>query len=116
MNTMTDAERHEFFMTYVQDEIKRTHIEVDEETQKKIVSLMDYFGMESYRPIAKLLLQNWEALVDRIAHFTEGDLEPYRAMEEEIGLDATTIAMLMEVLEGEDTDKQRIVLENYVPR
>ncbi|MDU2580789.1 MAG: hypothetical protein E7C88_03735 [Veillonella sp.] len=74
---------------------------------EKIVSLIEYFGIELYRPITRLLLSNWEEITDRINNYTESDW----MMADEIQkttptLDRFSIAMLIEVLEGEDTLNQ----------
>ncbi|MDU5084403.1 MAG: hypothetical protein E6245_04195 [Veillonella sp.] len=73
----------------------------------KIVSLIEYFGIELYRPIARLLLTNWQEITDRINNYSEADW----MMADEIHkstptLDRFSIAMLIEVLEGEDTLNQ----------
>ena len=40
---------------------------------EKIVSLIEYFGIELYRPITRLLLSNWEEITERINNYTELD-------------------------------------------
>ncbi|WP_277292724.1 hypothetical protein [Veillonella caviae] len=73
----------------------------------KIVDLIEYFGIELYRPITRLLLSNWQEITERINQYTDADW----MMAEEIQkttptLDRFSIAMLIEVLEGEDTFNQ----------
>ena len=40
---------------------------------EKIVGLIEYFGIELYRPITRLLLSNWEEITERINNYTESD-------------------------------------------
>ena len=92
---------------YVESENKKNECNVSLENMEKIVSLIEYFGIELYRPITRLLLSNWEEITDRINNYTESDW----MMADEIQkttptLDRFSIAMLIEVLEGEDTLNQ----------
>ena len=104
---MTNKYNREFLLEYVESENKKNECNVSLENMNKIVSLIEYFGIELYRPITRLLLSNWEEITDRINNYTELDW----MMADEIQkttptLDRFSIAMLIEVLEGEDTLNQ----------
>ena len=104
---MTNKYNREFLLEYVESENKKNECNVSLENMNKIVSLIEYFGIELYRPITRLLLSNWEEITDRINNYTESDW----MMADEIQnttptLDRFSIAMLIEVLEGEDTLNQ----------
>ena len=99
---MTNKYNREFLLEY-----KKNECNVSLENMNKIVSLIEYFGIELYRPITRLLLSNWEEITERINNYTESDW----MMADEIQkttptLDRFSIAMLIEVLEGEDTLNQ----------
>ena len=104
---MTNKYNREFLLEYVESENKKNECNVSLENMDKIVSLIEYFGIELYRPITRLLLSNWEEITERINNYTESDW----MMADEIQnttptLDRFSIAMLIEVLEGEDTLNQ----------
>lgn len=104
---MTNKYNREFLLEYVESENKKNECNVSLENMNKIVSLIEYFGIELYRPITRLLLSNWEEITKRINNYTESDW----MMADEIQkttptLDRFSIAMLIEVLEGEDTLNQ----------
>ena len=104
---MINKYNREFLLEYVESENKKNKSQVSSEAMDKIVSLIEYFGIELYRPIARLLLTNWQEITDRINNYTESDW----MMADEIQkttptLDRFSIAMLIEVLEGEDTLNQ----------
>ena len=104
---MTNKYNREFLLEYVESENKKNECNVSLENMNKIVSLIEYFGIELYRPITRLLLSNWEEITERINNYTESDW----MMADEIKkttstLDRFSIAMLIEVLEGEDTLNQ----------
>ena len=104
---MTNKYNREFLLEYVESENKKNECNVSLENMNKIVSLIEYFGIELYRPITRLLLSNWEEITERINKYTESDW----MMADEIQkttptLDRFSIAMLIEVLEGEDTLNQ----------
>ena len=104
---MTNKYNREFLLEYVESENKKNECNVSLENMNKIVSLIEYFGIELYRPITRLLLSNWEEITNRINNYTESDW----MMADEIQkttptLDRFSIAMLIEVLEGEDTLNQ----------
>ena len=104
---MTNKYNREFLLEYVESENKSNDYHVSLENMNKIVDLIEYFGIELYRPITRLLLSNWMEITDRINSYTEDDWR----MAEEIQkttptLDRFSIAMLIEVLEGEDTFNQ----------
>ena len=104
---MTNKYNREFLLEYVESENKKNECNVSLEKMNKIVSLIAYFGIELYRPITRLLLSNWEEITERINNYTESDW----MMADEIQkttptLDRFSIAMLIEVLEGEDTLNQ----------
>ena len=104
---MTNKYNREFLLEYVESENKKNECNVSLENMNKIVSLIEYFGIELYRPITRLLLSNWEEITERINNYTESDW----MMADEIQkttptLDRLSIAMLIEVLEGVDTLNQ----------
>ena len=104
---MTNKYNREFLLEYVESENKKNECNVSLENMNKIVSLIEYFGIELYRPITRLLLSNWEEITERINNYSESDW----MMADEIQkttptLDRFSIAMLTEVLEGEDTLNQ----------
>jgi len=104
---VTNKYNREFLLEYVESENKKNECNVSLENMEKIVSLIEYFGIELYRPITRLLLSNWEEITERINNYTESDW----MMADEIQkttptLDRFSIAMLIEVLEGEDTLNQ----------
>ena len=104
---MTNKYNREFLLEYVESENKKNECNVSLENMNKIVSLIEYFGIELYRPITRLLLSNWEEITERINNYTESDW----MMADEIQkttptLDRFSIARLIEVLEGEDTLNQ----------
>ena len=104
---MTNKYNREFLLEYVESENKKNECNVSLENMEKIVSLIEYFGIELYRPITRLLLSNWEEITERINNYTELDW----MMADEIQkttptLDRFSIVMLIEVLEGEDTLNQ----------
>ena len=104
---MTNKYNREFLLEYVESENKKNECNVSQENMEKIVSLIEYFGIELYRPITRLLLSNWEEITERINNYSESDW----MMADEIQkttptLDRFSIAMLTEVLEGEDTLNQ----------
>ena len=104
---MTNKYNREFLLEYVESENKKNECNVSLENMNKIVGLIEYFGIELYRPITRLLLSNWEEITERINNYSESDW----MMADEIQkttptLDRFSIAMLTEVLEGEDTLNQ----------
>ena len=104
---MKNKYNREFLLEYVEYKKKKNECNVSLENMNKIVSLIEYFGIELYRPITRLLLSNWEEITERINNYTESDW----MMADEIQkttptLDRFSIAMLIEVLEGEDTLNQ----------
>lgn len=104
---MTNKYNREFLLEYVESENKTNEYHVSLDNMNKIVDLIEYFGIELYRPITRLLLSNWQEITERINQYTDADW----MMAEEIQkttptLDRFSIAMLIEVLEGEDTFNQ----------
>lgn len=104
---MTNKYNREFLLEYVESENKKNECNVSQENMEKIVSLIEYFGIELYRPITRLLLSNWEEITDRINNYTESDWMMADEIQKTTStLDRFSIAMLIEVLEGEDTLNQ----------
>ena len=104
---MTNKYNREFLLEYVESENKKNECNVSLENMEKIVSLIEYFGIELYRPITRLLLSNWEEITDRINNYTESDwMMADEIQKTTLTLDRFSIAMLIEVLEGEDTLNQ----------
>ena len=104
---MTNKYNREFLLEYVESENKKNECNVSLENMNKIVSLIEYFGIELYRPITRLLLSNWEEITERINNYTESDWMMADEIQKTTStLDRFSIAMLIEVLEGEDTLNQ----------
>ena len=104
---MTNKYNREFLLEYVESENKKNECNVSLENMNKIVSLIEYFGIELYRPITRLLLSNWEEITERINNYTESDWMMADEIQKSTStLDRFSIAMLIEVLEGEDTLNQ----------
>ncbi len=104
---MTNKYNREFLFEYVESENKKNECNVSLENMNKIVSLIEYFGIELYRPITRLLLSNWEEITERINNYTESDWMMADEIQKTTStLDRFSIAMLIEVLEGEDTLNQ----------
>lgn len=104
---MTNKYNREFLLEYVESENKKNECNVSLENMNKIVSLIEYFGIELYRPITRLLLSNWEEITERINNYTESDwMMADEIQKTTLILDRFSIAMLIEVLEGEDTLNQ----------
>ena len=104
---MTNKYNREFLLEYVESENKKNECNVSLENMEKIVSLIEYFGIELYRPITRLLLSNWEEITERINNYTESDWMMADEIQKTTStLDRFSIAMLIEVLEGEDTLNQ----------
>ena len=104
---MTNKYNREFLLEYVESENKKNECNVSLENMNKIVSLIEYFGIELYRTITRLLLSNWEEITERINNYTESDWMMADEIQKTTStLDRFSIAMLIEVLEGEDTLNQ----------
>ena len=104
---MTNKYNREFLLEYVESENKKNECNVSLESMNKIVGLIEYFGIELYRPITRLLLSNWEEITERINNYTESDWMMADEIQKTTStLDRFSIAMLIEVLEGEDTLNQ----------
>ena len=70
---MINKYNREFLLEYVESENKKNKSQVSSEAMDKIVSLIEYFGIELYRPIARLLLTNWQEITNRINNYSEAD-------------------------------------------
>ena len=104
---MTNKYNREFLLEYVESENKKNECNVSLDNMEKIVSLIEYFGIELYRPITRLLLSNWEEITERINNYTESDWMMADEIQKTTStLDRFSIAMLIEVLAGEDTLNQ----------
>ena len=104
---MTNKYNREFLLEYVESENKKNECNVSLENMNKIVGLIEYFGIELYRPITRLLLSNWDEITERINNYTESDWMMADEIQKTTStLDRFSIAMLIEVLEGEDTLNQ----------
>ncbi len=108
-----DGELRDFYAEYVKHENRLGDFSVDEAGQKQIVSVMEYFGPESYRPIAKLLLQNWTVIKARIGEMPSEKKRCVQEIADQCPLDYEAVASLIEVLEGEDTEAQKIKVELF---
>ncbi len=67
-----------------------------------------HFGLASYRPMGRLLLQNWNVLEKRVSKYTEEEWAEAKAISASCGgeLSPLAIAIFLEVMEGEDTPEQ----------
>ncbi len=98
----------DFYLEYVEAMNREYKFGASEETMHLIAQLAHHFGEASYRPISRLLLQNWDILIKRVADYTEEEWEQAKeiaAMSKE-GLEPLAVAMFLEVMEGEDTSEQ----------
>lgn len=104
---MSNKYNREFLLQYVESENKANEYHVSLENMNKVVDLIEYFGIELYRPITRLLLSNWEEISARINGYTEAEWSVADEIQKTTPtLDRFSIAMLIEVLEGEDTFNQ----------
>ncbi len=104
---MSNKYNREFLLQYVESENKVNEYHVSLENMNKVVDLIEYFGIELYRPITRLLLSNWEEISARINGYTEAEWSVADEIQKTTPtLDRFSIAMLIEVLEGEDTFNQ----------
>lgn len=104
---MTDKFDRSFLEAYVEQEIQKNKFDVPQDAIDTIIDLIMHFGVELYRPITRLLLGNWRPLSNRVAQYTP---EQWAVVDEiqktTSNLDRQGIAILMEVLEGDDTPYQ----------
>ncbi|MCF0155109.1 MAG: hypothetical protein HUJ84_05275 [Veillonella sp.] len=104
---MTNKFDRKFLEDYVRQENETNHYGAPMDAMDTIIDLIQHFGIELYRPITRLLLANWNELSDRIAHYTPEQWATVEAIEASTPeLSRFAIAMLMEVLEGDDTLNQ----------
>ncbi|PQL18932.1 hypothetical protein VEHSUH05_06025 [Veillonella denticariosi JCM 15641] len=104
---MTNKFNREFLLEYVESENKSNEYNVSLDNMNKIVDLIEYFGIELYRPITRLLLSNWNEITERINNYTPEEWKMAESIQTSTpSLDRFSIAMLIEVLEGEDTLSQ----------
>ena len=59
---MTNKYNREFLLEYVESENKKNECNVSLENMEKIVSLIEYFGIELYRPITRYYFQTGKKL------------------------------------------------------
>ncbi|SNV62175.1 Uncharacterised protein [Veillonella rodentium] len=104
---MTNKFNREFLLEYVESENKSNEYNVSLDNMNKIIDLIEYFGIELYRPITRLLLSNWNEITERINNYTPEEWKMAESIQTSTpSLDRFSIAMLIEVLEGEDTLSQ----------
>jgi len=104
---VTNKFNREFLLEYVESENKSNEYNVSLDNMNKIVDLIEYFGIELYRPITRLLLSNWNEITERINNYTPEEWKMAESIQTSTpSLDRFSIAMLIEVLEGEDTLSQ----------
>lgn len=104
---MSNKYNREFLFEYVESENKVNGYNVSLDNINKVVDLIEYFGIELYRPITRLLLSNWEEISERIHNYTDAEWMVADEIQKTTPtLDRFSIAMLIEVLEGEDTFNQ----------
>lgn len=104
-----------FLTDFVRRENRLGAFAVEEENVARIVDILLYLDIEAYRPLTKLLLQNWQSIVQRVDAFDEARWQAVRTGDSGGALDEVTMAILAEILEGEDTDAQTAVFEGYLP-
>ena len=103
-NQMSRAE----MVAYARVENIANHYGAPAEAMDTLGDLLAYIGNEMYRPVTRLMLQNWNQLNDRIDHFTPEEwILPTEVAAKE-GLDKRAVALLIEVLEGVDTPIQAV--------
>lgn len=104
---MTSKFDRNFLEQYIKEENETNGYEAPMDAIDTIVALVQHFGIDLYRPITRLLLANWNELSDRIHHYSQEQWALVDAIERSTPeLDRFAIAMLMEVLEGDDTLNQ----------
>lgn len=104
---MTSKFDRNFLEQYIKEENETNGYEAPADAMDTIVALVQHFGIDLYRPITRLLLANWNELADRIHHYSPDQWAMVDAIERSTPeLDRFAIAMLMEVLEGDDTLNQ----------
>lgn len=91
---------------YAEEEVAKHQYDLTSEDINEIVDLVEFFGSEGYRPIINLLTANWRELTERISLYTEADWEQPRKVAQAYNLEPRIVALLMEVLEGDDTEMQ----------
>ena len=96
-----------FVEKHVTSEIKKNNFDVPGEAIPTIIDLVLHFGNELYRPITRLLCGNWKPLAERVAHYTPEQWDMVDSIKNATPrLDRKAIAILLEVLEGDDTPYQ----------
>lgn len=103
---MAIPKTREEFREYIVNECKNNEYVRSEEDIEHIVDIVEFFGTEMYRPIINLLLANYDELQARIAHYSSEELAQYENIAKAINLDAKSIALIQEVMEGDDTKAQ----------
>lgn len=101
-NQMSRAE----LVAYARAENIANHFGAPSEALDTLGDLLAYIGNEMYRPVTRLMLQNWNQLNDRIEHFTPEEWILPTEIANKEGLDKIAVALLIEVLEGVDTPIQ----------
>lgn len=101
-NQMSRAE----LVAYARAENIANHFGAPSEALDTLGDLLAYIGNEMYRPVTRLMLQNWNQLNDRIEHFTPEEWILSTEIANKEGLDKKAVALLIEVLEGVDTPIQ----------
>lgn len=98
--------KRDVYVKYAQEEVAKHHYDISEEDLQTIYNLVEFFGLEGYRPIINLLTANWQELIDRLNLYSEADWSRVRKVAQVYHLEPKEVALLMEVLEGEDTETQ----------
>lgn len=98
----------DFYLEYVENMNKMHNFGVSPEAEKLIAQMAHYFGLASYRPMGRLLLQNWNVLEKRVAEYTEEEWAQAKAISDSChgALSPLAIAIFLEVMEGDDTPEQ----------
>lgn len=100
-----------FYQKYVDEENETNNYGVSDENRQEIVDIIEVLGPEACRPVARLMLQNWNEINSRIEEYDETDWKQAKAVAQSSNgaISEHAAAMLTEVLEGEDTSMQNIL-------
>lgn len=108
MSQPTHTINHTFLLDYVSRENTHHKWHITDENIQRIVDIIEYFDVNIYRPMTRLLLCNWQEISERLVRYTDKQWHSIEQIEEEIHkkLDRVSIAILLEVFDGDDTRQQ----------
>lgn len=101
----------DYYEKLLKDIQKENNFSISESDRQRIVHILDYFEGVACRPIGKLLMQNWQPIIDYIEDFyTEEEWAYAEQMSADTkgALTAMEAAIIVEAFEGEDTESQHI--------